>query len=57
MKLYKDKRSGELVLVGNRVFITKHPLVSRWKVTDSLLVEREISNGNLVLIGNNFRRK
>lgn len=57
MKLYKDKRSGELVLVGYRVFITKHPLVSRWRDVDSLLVECEIANGNLILIGNNFRRK
>lgn len=57
MKLYKDKRSGELVLVGDRLFITKHPLVKRWRDVDYLLVGREIANGNLILIGNNFRRK
>ena len=57
MKIYKHRLSGELVIVGDMVFIAKHPLIARWYDVDSLLIEREISNGNLILIGNNFRRK
>ena len=56
-RLYKHKLSGELVLVGDSVFIAKHPLVRRWYTVDSLLIRSNIVNGNLILIGNNFRFK
>jgi len=56
-RLYKHKISGELVLVGDSVFIAKHPLVRRWYGVDSLLIRREIVNGNLTHIVNNFRFK
>lgn len=56
-RLYKHKLSGELVLVGDNVFIAKHPIVRRWYTVDSLLIRREIVNGNLTHIGNNFRFK
>lgn len=56
-RLYKHRLSNELVLVGGNTPIAWHPFIKRWYEVALLLVEREISNGNLVLISNNFRRK
>lgn len=56
-RLYRHRLSNELVLVGGNTPIARHPLIKCWYGVALLLVEREISNGNLVLIGNNLRRK
>lgn len=60
-KLYKDKDSGELVLIsGERFSTTMQVSLTKtvcWVAADSLAVEYAMRRGKLILIGNNFRLK